>query len=138
MEQEETEAPKEVIVAAPVSAPALTPAQRVEQIFEAFARTGPTGAERSVVCNFVLDGDGGGSFLVKVAPDGVTRESDIDADITATLSVEDFLRIADGTFDGELAVKSERIVIDGDLDTAIAFVGLINEGDVLGISHGSR
>ena len=34
------------------------------------------------------------------------------------LSVDDFLAIADGTFDGRLAVASERIEIDGDLTAA--------------------
>ena len=117
------------------------PAVRLDEIFNAFARPGPTGADRSALCRFDLEGEGGGSFVVRVTPEEIRREQDSDAlepDITVALSVEDFLRLADGTFDGELALKSERIEISGDLELAAVFVELVNQGDTLGISRTSR
>ena len=41
------------------------------------------------------------------------------------LSVDDFLAIADGNFDGRLAVASERIEFDGDMSAAESLLSWI-------------
>ena len=58
--------------------------------------------------------------MLTVSPDGVTweRAEQADADVTIALSAEDLIAIADGGFDGRLAVASERMEITGDLELA--------------------
>ena len=95
-------------------------AGRIEEIFKAFEKKGAPSAEAATTFLFDLQGPTGGCHLLHVAPGGVTWTKNYagDADVRVKLSVEDFLAIADGTFDGRLAVASERIEIEGDLGAA--------------------
>ncbi len=127
--QEAQEATEEIVE----ETPEISPGERLEEIFNAFERKGPTGTDSPVVYRFELDGDGGGNYAVRVDNDGVTRETSdsAEANVTVKLTVEDFLKIADGSFDGELAVRSERIEFEGDMDLVAKCVELINYEDVL-------
>lgn len=93
---------------------------RIEEIFRAFEKKGAPSAEAETSFLFDLQGESGGRHLVRVAPGSVVWTKDYagDADVRVKLSVDDFLAIADGTFDGRLAVASERIEIEGDLAAA--------------------
>ncbi|MFP6599524.1 MAG: SCP2 sterol-binding domain-containing protein [Deltaproteobacteria bacterium] len=101
--------------------------ERLSEIFSAFEEYGAAGATESHTCLFRLTGDAGGDYLLTTA-DGkatVKKDGSGDADITVTLPAEDLVRMADGDFDGRLAVASERIEIDGDLELAAALLGII-------------
>ncbi|MFP6609623.1 MAG: SCP2 sterol-binding domain-containing protein [Deltaproteobacteria bacterium] len=101
--------------------------ERLSEIFSAFEEYGAAGATESHTCLFRLTGDAGGDYLLTTA-DGkatVKKDGSGDADITVTLPAEDLVRMADGDFDGRLAVASERIEIDGDLELATALLGII-------------
>jgi len=104
-----------------------SPGERIEEILAAFETTGAVGPESDATYRFELEGDDGGTHLLKVSAAGVTREQDTtgEADVSIKLSVADFLAIADGNFDGRLAVASERIEISGDLDIAEALLGWV-------------
>ena len=101
--------------------------ERLSEIFSAFEEYGAAGATESHTCLFRLTGDAGGDYLLTTADGKATVEKDGsgDADITVTLPAEDLVRMADGDFDGRLAVASERIEIDGDLELATALLGII-------------
>ena len=101
--------------------------ERLSEIFSAFEEYGAAGATESHTCLFRLTGDAGGDYLLTTADGKATVEKDGsgDADITVTLPAEDLVRMADGDFDGRLAVASERIEIDGDLELAAALLGII-------------
>jgi len=98
----------------------LEPADRIEEIFHAFEAKAAPGASAETSYLFVLEGPAGGRHLLRVSPAGITWEKGYAgaADVTIKLSVDDFLAIADGNFDGRLAVASERIEIDGDRQAA--------------------
>ena len=101
--------------------------ERLSEIFSAFEEYGAAGATESQTCLFRLTGDTGGDYLLTTADGKATVEKDGsgDADITVTLPAEDLVRMADGDFDGRLAVASERIEIDGNLELAAALLGII-------------
>jgi hypothetical protein len=106
--------------------PALTvdAGARIEEIFRGFEKKGATAVAPSATYVFDLQGTAGGRHLLRVAPGSVSWEKDYagEADVRVRLSVDDFLAIADGTFDGRLAVASERIEIEGDLAAAEGFL----------------
>jgi putative sterol carrier protein len=107
--------------------PAAT-ADRLKEIFDAFVAKGARGATETSRFVFDLTGDGGGRFLLTLAPDGVTWKAgyaDAEADVTVKLAAADFVAIADGDFDGRLAVASERIEIAGDRSLAERMSDLI-------------
>jgi putative sterol carrier protein len=107
--------------------PAPDVGARIEEIFRAFETKGAPAATQSASYAFEIQGESGGRHLLRVGPDGVRWEKDYagEADVRVRLSVDDFLAIADGTFDGRLAVASERIEIEGDLTAAEALLGSI-------------
>jgi hypothetical protein len=105
-----------------------TPAARIEEIFRAFEAKGAEGAERAATFLLVLEGEtAAGSHLLRISPPAVQWERGFegDADVRIKLSVEDFLALADGEFDGKFAVASERIELGGDLELAEALLGWI-------------
>ena len=93
---------------------------RIEEIFRAFETKGARPEVAAVTYVFDLQGPAGGRHLLRIGSGAVRWEKDYsgDADVKLKLSVDDFLAIADGTFDGRLAVASERIEITGDLVAA--------------------
>lgn len=101
--------------------------QRLGEIFHAFEAKGAAGATEALTLVFQLEGEHGGSHALRISPEAVTWESGYtgEAEITAKLSVDDFLAIADGNFDGRLAVASERIELEGNLELAETLVALI-------------
>lgn len=110
-----------------------TTEDRLKEIFDAFAAKGARGASGTVRFLFELTGDGGGSYLLTLAPDAVTWALGRDAataDVTVKLAAVDFVAIADGDFDGRLAVASERIEITGDRGLAERMLALV-EPDVV-------
>ena len=103
------------------------PGARIQEIFEAFAAKGARGTEQPATFLFMLDGTAGGSHLLRLDAGSVRWEHAYEgpADVTIKLTVDDFLAIADGTFDGRLAVASERIELSGNLEFAEALLGWI-------------
>jgi putative sterol carrier protein len=104
---------------------------RLEEIFNAFQTKGAEGADSEATFVFELEGEHGGRHLLKTGPDSVSWERDYagEADVVVKLTTEDFLAIADGKFDGRLAVASERIELDGDRELAERMLGLIEPED---------
>lgn len=108
-------------------------AARIEEIFRGFETKGAIAASGDASYLFELDGDDGGSHLLRVSPSAVKWESGYsgEADVSIKLSVEDFLAIADSNFDGRLAVASERIELSGDMELAEGLVGFIEPEESL-------
>ena len=107
-------------VTATETEPIVTPEERLKEIFDAFEANGAPGIEDATNVLFVLDGEGGGSHLLSLAPGKTTWNAGYEgeADVSVKLSVEDFFAIADGKFDGRLGIASERLEVSGDLDKA--------------------
>jgi putative sterol carrier protein len=106
----------------------VTTEDRLKEIFDAFAAKGSPGASEAARFLFDLTGDGGGSYLLTLAPEAVTwtmGREDAAADVTVKLAAVDLVAIADGDFDGRLAVASERIEITGDRALAERMLKLV-------------
>jgi len=108
-------------------------AARIEEIFRGFEAKGAIGAPGDASYLFDLEGDAGGTHLLRISPTAVKWESGYsgEADVSVKLSVEDFLAIADGSFDGRLAVASERIELVGNMELAEGLVGFIEPEESL-------
>ena len=106
-------------------------AARVKEILDAFVLRGALGATTPATFAFDLTGEHGGRFLLKPAADGVSwagagTTDETPADVTVKLAAADFVAIADGQFDGRLAVVSERIEIAGDRALAERMLELVD------------
>ncbi len=118
----------ETAAAAPVVV--IDIAARVKEILDAFVVRGAPGAETPATFAIDLTGDNGGQYLLKLAKDGTSWEKSEaiadDANVTVRLAAADFVAIADGQFDGRLAVASERIEISGDRALAERMLELVD------------
>jgi putative sterol carrier protein len=101
---------------------------RVKEILDAFVVRGAPGAASPATFAFDLTGEHGGHFLLKLGTEGVSWEKAAaeGADVTVRLTAADFVAIADGQFDGRLAVASERIEISGDRALAERMLELVD------------
>jgi alkyl sulfatase BDS1-like metallo-beta-lactamase superfamily hydrolase len=101
---------------------------RIKEIFDAFVSHGAAGATSPARVVFELAGEGGGRFLLTLAADAVTWApgyAAADADVTVKLTAVDFVAVADGAFDGRLAVASERVELSGDRALAERMLELV-------------
>ncbi len=85
-------------------------------------------ADLDLVVQFVLDGEGGGVWLLE-ARDGkvtVTARTAPGSDAAATVraSAEDFTKIVNGELSGADAFISQQLAVDGDLDAAAGLLAL--------------
>jgi len=101
--------------------------ERLRQIFDAFAQHGAPTATRTTRYLFRLTGPSAGAILLQVGPEGVTwTPTDAEnADVTIKLDASDLVAIADGSLDGRLALASEKIEIEGDVEAAARMVAEI-------------
>ncbi|RMF25334.1 MAG: hypothetical protein D6760_01255 [Deltaproteobacteria bacterium] len=108
-------------------------AARLEEIFRGFEARDAASVETPVTLMIELEGEHGGRHMLSIEPGSIrwTPDPAADADTTVRvrLSVEDFLAIADGDFDGRLAVSSERIELEGDLETAEKLIAWLEPPD---------
>lgn len=82
-----------------------------------------------LVVQFVLTGDGGGTWVVTVRDGALTLDDGErgDAAVTIRASADDYLRIANGELSGAEAFSTQKLTIDGDLALAakLAELGLM-------------
>lgn len=101
---------------------------RIKEIFDAFVSHGAPGAESAARVVFDLAGDGGGRFVLTLASAGVSwgpGDAQAEGDVMVKLTAADFVAVADGAFDGRLAVASERIELSGDRALAERMLELV-------------
>jgi putative sterol carrier protein len=80
-------------------------------------------AELGGVCQLVLAGDGGGSWLLKFRGTPSVTEGTGEADCTLHMSAEDYLELAEGRLDTRQLFFSGRLRVEGDLGVAIKLGG---------------
>jgi len=108
---------------------AIDIAARVKEILDAFVVRGAPGATTPANLAFDLTGENGGRYLLTLGTESVSwkRSAEGDAaEVTVKLAAADFVAIADGQFDGRLAVASERIEIVGDRALAERMLELVD------------
>jgi hypothetical protein len=111
--------------------PAPSLQDRVREIFAAFEAQGAPGATTTTRCLLKLGGLATGTFLLEVSPAGVhwkTGEGQ-SADVTIKIDTSDFIAIADGSLDGRLALASEKIELEGDLQVAAGLLKMFFPAD---------
>lgn len=106
--------------------PPPTVQDRVREIFSAFEAHGAPGATTSTRYLLRLGGNATGTFLLEVTPSGVqwkTGEGE-EAEVTIRIDTSDFIAIADGSLDGRLALASEKIELEGNIEQAAQMLHL--------------
>ncbi len=103
----------------------------MREIFAAFEAQGAPAVTTTTRYLLKLGGNATGTFLLEVSPDGVRwkQGENETADATIRLETSDFIAIADGSLDGRLALASEKIELEGNLEAAAGLVRLFFPAD---------
>jgi putative sterol carrier protein len=76
-------------------------------------------AEVGAVYKFVINGDGGGTWLVNLKDEVGITEGDGEASCTVTVEDADFVEIIEGRLNGQMAFMQGKLKIDGDMSLAM-------------------
>jgi putative sterol carrier protein len=96
-----------------------TARDKLREIEAKLAAEPTTSAELGGACQLVLDGDGGGSWLLKFRGTPGVVDGAGEADCTLRLSAEDYLGLAEGRSDTRQLFFAGRLRVEGDLGLAI-------------------
>ena len=91
--------------------------QKIESNREAAAALG-------AVYKFVLEGDGGGTWLFRLVEGPTVVEGDGDAACIITMSAADYVDMREGRADAQQLFFAQRLKVDGDLSLAMKLQAL--------------
>lgn len=71
------------------------------------------------VYKFVLEGEGGGTFVLNLTDTPGVMEGDGAADCTMRMTIDDFVDMAEGRMDSRELFFQGRLLVDGDMGLAL-------------------
>lgn len=81
-------------------------------------------AKIGAVYKFVLEGEGGGTFIVNLKDDVGVREDDGPAPCTLRLATQDGIDLLEGRANGQALFFSQRLKVEGDMALALKLSAL--------------
>jgi putative sterol carrier protein len=81
-------------------------------------------AKIGAVYKFVLDGEGGGTFIIDLKDDVGVREKDEPAPCTVRLSAKDGIDLLEGRANGQTLFFTQRLKVEGDMSLALKLSAL--------------
>jgi predicted lipid carrier protein YhbT len=76
------------------------------------------------VYRFILDGDGGGTFVVNLKDDVGVKEGDGAAPCTIRMTVQDAIDLFEGRANGQALFFAQRLKVEGDIALALKLQAL--------------
>jgi putative sterol carrier protein len=91
-----------------------------QRLLERPAQASAVGA----VYRFILDGEGGGTFVANLKDDVGVKEGDGTAPCTIKMSAQDFVDLVEGRANGQALFFSQRLKVEGDIALALKLQAL--------------
>jgi putative sterol carrier protein len=96
-----------------------TAAELMQRIGEKIAGRNELLSSVGAVYKFVLDGDGGGTYLVDLKKDLAVSRADGPAACTISMSATDFVDLFEGRANGQALFFGGRLRVEGDMGLAL-------------------
>jgi putative sterol carrier protein len=96
----------------------------IERLGAKIAKDPAVAANFGAIYKFVLEGAGGGTWLVNLKDTTGAREGDGAADCTISLSAQDFVDLVEGRANGQQLYFQGKLRIDGNLGLALKLQNL--------------
>jgi sterol carrier protein 2 len=93
--------------------------QIIEQAAQRIAQDADRARQVGAVFRFVVDGTGGGNWLVDLRQDLGVREGGGDSDCVVAMSVDDFVALFDGRVSAQELFFTGRLKVTGDMGCAV-------------------
>ena len=107
-------------------------AANVSEIFEQqmptrFKSKADVLAKINATYKFVINGDGGGTWIVDLTkPGGEVRKGEGDAKCTITMTSSDFIELMGGKLNPQMAFMSGKLKVAGDMSLALKLGSLLS------------
>ncbi|HEY4106307.1 MAG TPA: SCP2 sterol-binding domain-containing protein [Polyangiaceae bacterium] len=97
----------------------------MSMVGERLAANKEAAAAIGAVYKFVLDGDGGGTWIMNLKDNVGVTSGDGNADCTLSLSAENGVALFEGTVSGEQLFFSNQLRVEGDMSLALRLQSLL-------------
>lgn len=101
-----------------------TAAEKMKQLHDRILEKKAQAAAVGAVYKFVLDGEGGGTWIVNLKDDVGVKEGDGQAPCTIRMSGQDAVDLFDGRANGQALFFSQRLKVEGDIALALKLQAL--------------
>ncbi len=96
-----------------------TAREKMEQAKERIATNADRLKAIGAVYKFVLEGDGGGTWIADFRDNPSIHEGDGDADCTITMAAEQYVDMLEGRATPEALFFTQKLKVDGDMNLAV-------------------
>jgi putative sterol carrier protein len=101
-----------------------TAKQLLERLGAKISQDPSVTANFGAIYKFVLDGDGGGNWIVNLKDAAGAREGDGEADCTISLGASDFVDLVEGRANGQQLYFQGKLRIEGNFGLALKLQNL--------------
>lgn len=101
-----------------------TAKEKMQQAAEKIAQNAAMAKQIGAVYKFVLDGEGGGTWIMDLRDDPKVVEGDGDAQCTISMSAEDYVAMMEGRAQGQQLFFMGKLRVEGDMGLAMKLQSL--------------
>jgi putative sterol carrier protein len=103
-----------------------TASDKLKQMGQILADKREQASAIGAVFKFILEGDGGGKFIVNLKDNPGVTEGDGAADCTITLTTQDFVDLTEGKANGQQLFFTGKLKVEGDMSLALRLQALLD------------
>ncbi len=97
----------------------------MKTVGERLAANQEAGAAIGAIYKFVLEGEGGGTWIMNLKGEATLTAGDGAADCTLTMTAENGVALFEGTVSGEQLFFGNQLRVDGDMSLALRLQSLL-------------
>lgn len=101
-----------------------TAAEKMEQAKTAIAKNATAASQVGAVYKFVLEGEGGGTWIVALNDSPGITDGDGDAECVIKMAAADYVEMLEGTTEAQQLFFAGKLQIDGDMGLAMKLQAL--------------
>jgi len=103
-----------------------TASDKLKQMGQLIADKREQASAIGAVFKFVLEGDGGGTFIVNLKDNPGVVEGDGSADCTITMTSQDFVDLTEGKANGQQLFFGGKLKVEGDMSLALRLQAMLD------------
>lgn len=103
-----------------------TASDKLKQMGAKIAENKTQASAIGAIFKFVLDGDGGGSFIVNLKDSPGVTEGDGAAECTVRMTAQDFVDLTEGKANGQQLFFTGKLKVEGDMSLALRLQPLMD------------
>lgn len=103
-----------------------TASDKLKQMGAKIAENKSQAAAIGAIFKFVLEGDGGGSFIVNLKDDPGVVEGEGPAECTVRMTAQDFVDLTEGKANGQQLFFTGKLKVEGDMSLALRLQPLMD------------